>query len=137
MTILCIHDWLYCSPGPVNGTWNRGCIKCGRREHATYDLSYGSTSWREGWDNEMITEDDQVGVRKFMDQYDKPESTIDMLRDMTPEELDKFADITLSHNITELTREDLHNQYPPIDWRRLFWAVLMCACVVLIALLVT
>ena len=37
------HDWLYDSPGPRNGEWHRECHRCGKRQHATYDMMYGST----------------------------------------------------------------------------------------------
>ncbi len=44
------HRWLCGSPRPVKGKWNRECQVCGRREHATYDMSYGDTLWHFGWD---------------------------------------------------------------------------------------
>lgn len=32
----------------------RRCKECGRIEHSTYDMSFGTTLWREGqwWENE-------------------------------------------------------------------------------------
>ena len=44
-----IHDWLYNAPAPKDGEWYRECIKCGKRQHATYDMAYGETIWQKGW----------------------------------------------------------------------------------------
>ena len=44
-----LHDWLYCSDGPIKGEWLRACRRCGKRMYATYDMTYGDTTWHKGW----------------------------------------------------------------------------------------
>jgi len=41
------HNWLYDGPGPRNGQWHRECQRCGKRQHARYDMMYGSTDWHD------------------------------------------------------------------------------------------
>lgn len=53
------------------------------------------------------------------------------LKEMGPDELDDFHDRMLSSDLDE----DLYKKYPPIDFTRLFWAVIACASVIIIAIL--